>query len=61
MNLMQGFFLYYFFCFYLLAMIPVFLERGNALSKVYNLALSNSSTSYADVDIQSTLSTLVSI
>ena len=42
-------------------MIPVFLERGNALSKVYNLALSNSSTSYADVDIQSTLSTLVSI
>lgn len=39
-------------------MIPVFLERGNALSKVYNLALSNSSTSYVDVDIQSSLSTL---
>lgn len=39
-------------------MIPVFLERGNALSKVYNLALSDSGTDFADVDVQATLSTL---
>lgn len=41
-------------------MIPVFQERGNALFQLYNQALSESSTDTADIDIQATLSRLVS-